>query len=129
MYLQYIEIAPMKDQEAPTRKAALLQHWIYRHGKFQTALSDQARNVDGNTVRKLCEQLSIEKKHSSLYHPDGDAMAERAIETVKTTIQCVLQEENVSKYRWPDVLQQEAFQFNLKFEMQQQRTYSLRSNV
>ena len=40
----------MKDQGALTIKAALLQHWIYRHGKFQTALSDQARNVDGNTV-------------------------------------------------------------------------------
>ena len=39
-------------------------------------------------------------------------MAERAIETVKTTIRCVLQEENVSKYRWPDVLQQVAFLFN-----------------
>ena len=112
MHSRYIEIAPMKDQEAPTIKAALLQHWIYRHGKFQTALSDQARNVHGSTVWKLCEQLNIEKKHSSPYHPEGDGMAERAIGTVKTTIRCVLQEENVSKYRWPDVLQQVAFLFN-----------------
>ena len=112
MYSRYIEIAPMKDREAPTIKAALLQHWIYRHGKFQTALSDQARNVDESTVRKLCEQLNIEKKHSSSYHPEGDGMAERAIGTVKTTIRCVLQEENVSKYRWPDVLQQVAFLFS-----------------
>ena len=94
----------MKDQEAPTTKAALLQHWIYCHGKFQTSLSDQARNVDGNTVRKLCEQLNIEKKHSSPYHPEGDGIAERAIKTAKTTIRCVLQEENFS--RWPDVLQE-----------------------
>ena len=89
----------MKDQEAPTIKAALLQHSIYHHGKFQTTLSDQARNVDGNTVWKLCEQLNIEKEHSSPYHPEGDCMAERAIETVKTTIPHVSLEENVSKYR------------------------------
>ena len=57
-------------------------------------------------------QLNIEKKHSSPYHPEGDGMAERAKETVRTTIRCVLQEENVSKYRWPDFLQQVAFLFN-----------------
>ena len=49
----------MKDQEAPTIKAALLQHWIYCHGKFQTALNDLARNFDGNTMQKLSEQLNI----------------------------------------------------------------------
>ena len=70
--------------------------------------------MDRNTVRKLCEQLNMEKKHSSPYHPEGDGMAEKAIETVKTTIRCVLQEENVSLmfFRWPDVLQQVAFLFN-----------------
>ena len=39
-------------------------------------------------------------------------MAERSTQTVKTTIRCVLQEEIVSKYRWPDVLQQVAFLFS-----------------
>ena len=63
MYSRYIEIETMKDQERPTIKAALLQRWIYRHEKFQTALSDQARNVNGNTVWKLCEQLNIEQRN------------------------------------------------------------------
>ena len=112
MYSRYIELRAMKDQEGPTIKQAILQQWIYRHGKFQVALSDQAKNVDGNTIQELCKQLNIEKKHSSPYHPEGDGMAERAIGTVKTMMRCVLQEENVSKYNWPDVLQQVAFLFN-----------------
>ena len=112
MYSRYIELIPMANQEAITLKVSLLQNWIYRHGKPKVALSDQAKNVDGEVMRKLCESLEIDKKHSSPYHPEGDGMAERAIQTVKSLLRCVLEEEEVSVYKWPDLLQQVAFVFN-----------------
>ena len=112
MFSRYVELVPMKNQEAPTIKAALMQNWIYRHGLFSTALSDQAKNIDGETKRRLCNALNVSKKHSSPYHPEGDGMAERAIQTVKSMLRCVLDEEDVSAYRWPDLLQQVAFLFN-----------------
>ena len=112
MYARYVELAPMKNQEAQTIKASLMQHWVYRHGKPRTALSDQAKNIDGEVMRNLCNALEIEKKHSSPYHPEGDGMAERAIQTIKSMLRCVLEEEDVSVYKWPDALQQVAFLFN-----------------
>ena len=75
MFSRYVELVPMKNQEAPTIKAALMQNWIYRHGLFNTALSDQAKNIDGETMKQLCVALNVSKKHSSPYHPEGDGMA------------------------------------------------------
>ena len=112
MFSRYVELVPMKNQEAPTIKAALMQNWIYRHGLFNTALSDKAKNIDGETIKQLCVALNVSKKHSSPYHPEGDGMAERAIQTVKSMLRCVSDEKDVSAYRWPDLLQQVAFLFN-----------------
>ena len=89
-----------------------MQNWIYRHGLFNTALSDKAKNIDGETIKQLCVALNVSKKHSSPYHPEGDGMAERAIQTVKSMLRCVSDEKDVSAYRWPDLLQQVAFLFN-----------------
>ena len=36
-------------------------------------LTYQAHNIDGTAIRALCEELRIEKRHSSPYHPQGMA--------------------------------------------------------
>lgn len=89
-----------------------MQYWVYRHGNFRMALSDQARNIDGEVVKDICEALNVEKKHSSSYHPEGDGMAERAIQTVKSILRCTLEDKEIKVYQWPDLLQQVAFLFN-----------------
>ena len=44
--------------------------WIFRgHGVPRGLLTDQAHNIDGVEVRRMCERLGIEKRHSSPYHP------------------------------------------------------------
>ena len=42
-----------------------------RHGRPDIDVSDQARNVDGEVMNELCEQLGIEKRRSSPYHSEG----------------------------------------------------------
>ena len=112
MYSRYIELVPMVNQEAVTLKASLMQNWVYRHGKPKVALSDQAQNIDVEVMRGMCEALNIRKMHSSPYHPEGDGIAERAIQSVKSLLRCALEESDVSVYKWPDLLQQVAFVFN-----------------
>ena len=49
----------MKDQHATTIKSVVLDAWVHRHGRLNIAVSDQARNIDGEIINELCEQLGI----------------------------------------------------------------------
>ena len=79
----------MKDQHATTIKSAILDAWVHCHGRPNIAVSDQARNVDGDVINELCEQLGIKKRRSSPYHPKGDGQAERSVQTVQALIRCI----------------------------------------
>ena len=52
---------------------------VHRNGRPNIAVSDQARNVDGEVINELCGQLGIEKRRSSPYYPEGDDQAERNV--------------------------------------------------
>ena len=67
LFSKYIEVAPMKNQQADNICKALTNYWIYRHGKPRIAVSDQAKNIDGTMVYQLCDKLGIEKRRSSTY--------------------------------------------------------------
>ena len=54
IFSKYVELAAMKDQHATTIKDALRQSWVHWHGAFNIAVSDQARNVDGEVVNEFC---------------------------------------------------------------------------
>ena len=82
LFSKYVELGAMKDQEAEMIKEVLLNYWIYRHGKQAVAVSDQARNVDGEVVNMICKQLGMDKRRSSPYHPEGNGQAERSVQSV-----------------------------------------------
>ena len=112
LFSKYCEAVPLKDQTAPTIEKTLLDSWILRHGRPNIAVSDQAKNVDGQVVTELCQNLGIKKRHSSPYHPEGNGQAERSIQSIKTLIRCVMAEEKLPKYAWPSILQKSAFMHN-----------------
>ena len=112
LFSKYCEAVPMKDQLAVTIEKALLDSWVHRHGRPDIAVSDQAKNVDGQVVNDLREKLGIEKRHSSPYHPEGNGQAERSVQTIKTLIRCVMAEEQLPKYAWPSILQKATFMNN-----------------
>ena len=74
----------MKNQEARTIKDALINQWIYRYGNPKIAVSDQAKNIDGEVVNALRTELGIEKRRSSPHHPEGEGQAEHSVQMVKT---------------------------------------------
>ena len=89
----------------------ILDAWVHRHGRPNIAVSDQARNVDGEVMNELYEQLGIKKRRSFPNHPEGDGQAERSVQTVTAFIRCI-SAEGVPKYAWPSILQQVAFVHN-----------------
>ena len=102
----------MKNQEPRTIKDALINQWKYRHGNPKIAVSDQARNIDGEVVNAVCTELGIEKWRSSPYHPEGDGQAERDVQMVKAILRCIMHEEEKANYTWPSLLQEVAFKVN-----------------
>ena len=45
----------------------------------------------------LLQEIGAEKRRSSPYHCEGDGLAERSIQSVKTLIRCLVAERNLRK--------------------------------
>ena len=110
LFTRYVELQPLRDQEAGTILEAFQQGWIYRgHGMSAIIPTDQGSNVDGCTFRDFCAMAGVEKRHTTPYHPQGDGMAERNIGLVKQVIRCLIMERQLQKGRWPSILTEVSF--------------------
>ena len=113
LFSRYMEVYPLKDQEATSLVKAFEQGWIYRgHGVPARILSDQGSNIDGHTFREFCRQLGVEKRRTTPYHPETDGMAERNIGMVKQVIRCLQLDRKLPKESWPSLLSEVSFHCN-----------------
>ncbi len=112
LFAKYVELMAMKDQTATTVASAFRDGWVYKHGVPRVLVTDQAHNVDGEVMNELCRGLNIEKRRTSPYHPEGDGSAERAIQSVKQIMRCLLAERQLSTTDWPHVLTEVSFVMN-----------------
>ena len=96
--------APMKGETALEIKEQIWSKWIPYFGIPRDLHSDQGANVDGNTVKQLCDFLGVTKTRSSPYHPEGNGLAERSISSIKTLISSACQSRNLSVDRWDEVI-------------------------
>ena len=67
------------NQTAGVLRSVLWSKWYAYFAIPMVLLSDQAKNMDGNVIRQLCDELAIEKRHSSPYHPQENGHAEREL--------------------------------------------------
>ena len=89
---------PLKDQKAVSLVQAFESGWIYRgHEVPKGLLTDQAHNVDGTEVREMCNQLGMEKRHTSPYHSQADGLEERSIGSIKQVTRCMTLDRKLSK--------------------------------
>ena len=113
VFSRYIEAIPHKDQRAGSLVQEVMNGWIFRgHGVPKILLSDQAKNIDGTEIRALCEQLGIDKRHTTPYHPQADDLAERSIGKVKQVARCITLDRQLSKGSWPGLLPEITFYCN-----------------
>ena len=102
----------MPNAKADTLIKSIWQHWFGYYGIPKSLQSDQGQNVDGNTVRKMCEDLAIEKLRSSAYHPAGNGSAERAIQSLKTLLRSMCNSRNISIHQWDQLLPEAILNLN-----------------
>ena len=102
----------LPNAHADTLVDAIWLRWFSYFGLPKFIQSDQGSNVDGNKVRKICEDLAIKKLWSSSYHPAGNGSAERAIGSLKTILRSICLSRCIPIDRWDEVLPEAILHFN-----------------
>ena len=112
LYSKYITAVPLQEQGAEDICDVLREEWILVHGTPNFLLTDQGSNVDGNTMRKVCEKFGIEKRRTSAYHSQGNGFAERSIRNVKEAFRTHLLDNRMHQKKWRSVLKDIVFALN-----------------
>ena len=104
----------LPNAHADTLVDAIWLRWFSYFGLPKFQQSDQGSNVelDGNMVRKMCEDLAIKKLRSSSNHPAGNGSAERAIGSLKTILRSICLSRSITIDRWDEVLPEAVLHFN-----------------
>ena len=63
-----------------------------RFGTPVAFLSDNAGELDGRLMQEICRLLDIDKQHTSFYHPETNAIAERFHGTLNSMMGRVVSE-------------------------------------
>ena len=90
---------------------------MYIHGTPYYLLSDKGSNVDGDTIREVCNAVGIEKRRSCGYHWQGNGFAERSIRHVKDILRSAILSHKLALYKWKSFLPEHSFALNTSVEM------------
>ena len=77
VYSKFTQAVPCKDQKATTVAKVLQEHCFFKFGIPNRIHSDQGRNFEFLIIAELCKLYGIRKSHTTPYHPQGNAQAER----------------------------------------------------
>ena len=89
-----INATALPNQTSQVLKEAFWEKHIVYYGVPQILVSDQGPNIDKSAIKELCDELGIEKGHSSPYHPQGNGSAERSIQTVKDRLRAMINDNS-----------------------------------
>ena len=53
-------------------------------------LSDQGSNMESHVIKSVCKLFNIEKRHTTVYHPQCDGLVEKFNGTIKTLLRTCL---------------------------------------
>ena len=112
VFSKYIEAEPSQNELAKEVVNALFRSWILRHGCPSYLLSDQGSNVDGQTIKELCETFSIQKRRSSAYHSQGNGFAEGNIHSIREVFRSTLLYSGTQQKLWHSLLPDVVFALN-----------------
>ena len=82
-FSKWYEAVALPNQEAKTVAKAFVEHWIVRFGCPVNLHSDQGSNFISKLFRSLCSELRFQRTSTTSYHPQGNAMIERAYRTIE----------------------------------------------
>ena len=81
-FTKFVEIFPMKNQEAETVAAVVVREYVSRYGAPREIHTDQGRQFEAALFQQMCELLGITKTRTTSFHPQSDGQSERNIKTL-----------------------------------------------
>ena len=91
-FSRYAEAVPLPDMKATTVAETLLSNIACRYGLPDSLVSDNAKNFEGQIIQDFCKMLKIKKKHTTPYHPEGNAIVERYHSTLGNGLKMMVNE-------------------------------------
>ena len=85
-FTKWIELIPMRNQEAATVAKLLFERVICTHGCPIQILTDQGTNFESKLFHELCKFLEIDKIRTTPYQPSTNGCIERFHATVHSLI-------------------------------------------
>lgn len=80
--------------------ALFLSEWIGRYGIPKTILTDNAPTFVNKLVADVTKTFNITHRTSAPEHSQGNALAERAIESLQEKLSLILKETKTSRDNW-----------------------------
>ena len=105
MSSRWLVAVPLPNMEADMIVKAFLNSWIYIYGPPAVIHSDQGSQFVSDVFKSMMERFSISSSNSSVYHPNGNSIIERAHRTLKDRLR-------VCDGHWSDNLKQCVFDCN-----------------
>ena len=86
LFSSWIELVPLKTITAEKVMNAFTKEWVERYGIPENVISDRGKQFIGELAMSKFEELGINKKTTTSYHPQGNSVTERFVGTVKEII-------------------------------------------
>ena len=75
-FMRYVQAYPVDNKQAETVANTLYNKYFCTFGFPHRLMSHQAQAFVGKVLRKLCQQLKVEKVRTSPYHPQSNGQVE-----------------------------------------------------
>lgn len=107
-FTKWVEILPMRNQEASTVAKLLVDRVICVHGCPKQILTDQGPNFESQLFQELCRLLAVDKIRTTPYKPSTNGNIERFHSTMHSLIAKWVSEKQRD---WDDKLPAVAFAY------------------
>ncbi len=109
LFTRFRILAPLKDSKSATVAEALYNNFICIFGSPVILLSDNAQAFLSSVWFDVMKLLKISSKTSSAYHAQGNAITERVMRDIKSTLRRFIVQH---KFNWSTILPSIAFAIN-----------------
>lgn len=101
-FSKFCVLVPLKEISSATISKAIFEKWISVFGCPFQIHSDNATYFSSDFMKQICQSFNIHQTFSSPYHPQGNGLAERTIQTVKNMLRTLLYQK--AKHLWPNIV-------------------------
>jgi transposase InsO family protein len=91
---RFVAVEPLRDKTAASTASAFRRRWLLVFGVPWIVVSDNGSEFQGDEWRALALSYGFERTYSAPYNPQGNSIAERAVQEVKNRLARVVEQQD-----------------------------------